>query len=118
MINIKHKEMVAALMKKGEDIDTDPKKLDLSHCALGVANEAGEIAGVIKSHTAHNKELDLEHLTEEMGDMEFYLQSIRKATGITREDCLRHNMEKLAKRYEDYQYSDRGAQDRADKIRS
>lgn len=109
------------LAKPGNDIaaSVTDEKLDLWHMGTGVVGEAGELIDVIKKHVIYNKDLDIEHLIEELGDLEFYLEGVRRCTGITREQCLRHNLEKLSHgqnaRYASGQYSDQQAQDRADK---
>lgn len=83
--------------------------------AKGVAGEAGEIVDCVKRWTVYNKELNRENLIEELGDIEFYLEGIRQRVGITREETLIHNMNKLGVRYSSGSYSDEQAQNRADK---
>lgn len=85
------------------------------HMALGVAGEAGEIVDAIKKYTIYQKPLDLRNLKEEIGDMLFFLQGICNATGLTFEQCISDNVEKLTKRYHSGRYSDQQAQERADK---
>jgi len=50
-----------------------------------------------------------------MGDLEFYMEGLRQGLGITREEVLAHNIAKLSKRYSSGSYSDKHAQERADK---
>jgi len=69
----------------------------------------------IKKSAIYKKTLDRPNVIEELGDLEFYMQGLRSALGITREDTLRHNISKLTKRYGD-KYSNQAAQARADKI--
>lgn len=111
-----HPELVKALVKPGKSIleSTTPVKADLTHMALGVAGEAGEIVDCIKKYTIYNKELDMQNLIEELGDMEFFLERIRQILNVTREHVLEHNIDKLTKRYGE-KYSDAAAQARADK---
>jgi hypothetical protein len=56
---------------------------------------------------------------EELGDLEFYMEGLRQGFGITREEVLTTNIYKLAlgpkARYKGGKYSDKAAQDRADK---
>ena len=85
------------------------------HAAVGISGEAGEILDVVKKTWAYNKPLDHEHLTEELGDLEFYLEALYQATGISRTEALRRNRMKLAARYPAGVYSDADAQLRADK---
>jgi len=116
-IEEKHAEMVEILTKPGHTIL--PKlcsfDIDLIHMALGISGEAGELLDAIKKYTIYRKELDRENLMEELGDLEFYMGRLRGILGISRTQTLAHNMDKLAKRYAGFQYSDQQAQERADK---
>lgn len=118
-INIEktHAEMVADLSKPGQDIidSLTPEKAHALHMAVGVAGEAGELLDAIKKHVIYNKPIDRENVVEELGDLEFYMEGLRSKLGITREETLTANYEKLAlKRYKNG-YSDQAAQERADK---
>jgi len=112
-----HPELVVKLVKPGKQIvyETTPYKAHLIHMALGISGEAGELLDVLKKHTMYNQPLDVHHLTEELGDLEFYLESLRQAVNITREATLAHNIEKLSIRYSLGKYSNEAAKDRADK---
>lgn len=87
----------------------------LLHAAVGVAGEAGEILDCVKKVWANGKLLDLDHLVEELGDIEFYLEAVRQAVGVSRDEVLSSNQIKLVKRYPDLRYSDSLAQLRLDK---
>lgn len=112
-----HREMVRALVKNPEEIlkSLTPEKVDLLHAALGIATEAGEILSAVKAHVMYGKPLSLENMVEESGDSEFYWEALRKNLRFTRLDALQHNLEKLAKRYQNYCYSDQAAITRLDK---
>jgi NTP pyrophosphatase (non-canonical NTP hydrolase) len=116
-IDAEHRAMVQKLMKPGNDIlaTLTPEKCDLWHAVSGVGGEAGELVDAIKKHVAYNKPLDRENVIEELGDLEFYMEALRNRLLITREETLRHNYAKLAKRYEGHNYSDAAAHARADK---
>ena len=120
-IELAHAVMVSKLEKPGLDIihQLDPRKAALWHMATGVAGEAGELVDAIKRHVIYDKELDRTNVTEELGDLEFYLQGIRAHLDITREETLKANMTKLLTgknaRYAEGIYSDAAAQARADK---
>jgi hypothetical protein len=43
------------------------------------------------------------------------MEGLRQGLGITREEVLAHNITKLSKRYSSGSYSDKHAQERADK---
>lgn len=109
--------MVQNLLKDGDEImsNLDGARADLIHAGMGVSGEAGELLDAIKKYTIYNKPLDVENVVEELGDLEFYMEALRQNLGITREQTLHHNMNKLCKRYSSGSYSDQQAQDRADK---
>jgi len=114
---ITHPELVAALVKPGQDIidSLTPQKAHLWHMASCVCGEGGELFDAIKKGAIYNKEIDLENVIEELGDIEFYLEGIRSALKISRELTLAHNKNKLSKRYVGLTYSDKSAQERRDK---
>lgn len=73
----------------------------LTHAAMGLAGEAGEVVDVIKKHVFTGKKLDREELIKELGDVEFYLEALRQQVSISREEVLLANWEKLSKRHSD-----------------
>ncbi len=115
---ITHPQLVSMLAKPGGKIiaDLTPDSAHLLHMAVGVAGESGELLDAIKKATFYCKPLDRENVVEELGDLEFYMEGLRQATGITREEVLAHNIAKLMKRYSSGTYSDKEARDRADKV--
>lgn len=117
MIEEKHAEMVQALVKPGKAVlaGLSPAKAHLLHMALGLAGEAGEVVDALKKCVIYGKLLDRDHLTEELGDVEFYLQGLRAAAGISRDSCLAANTTKLRLRYASGAYTNEQAQARADK---
>lgn len=118
-IENQHQEMVRALVKPGEEIlkTLTAEKVDLLHAALGMANEIGELVGAVKGHVIYGKPLDMPNVIEEVGDLEFYFQQFREnpLIQLTRSKALWSNMEKLAKRYKGFRYSDQAALAREDK---
>lgn len=112
-----HKDIVAALIKDGSEIlaELTPEKCHIAHMGMGVAGEAGELLDAVKKHVMYNSDIDLENVIEEMGDVEFFLEGLRVALGITREETLLYNIEKLGKRYGDGRFTNEAAQLRADK---
>lgn len=117
MTTITHSEMVSVLVKPGTDIISSltPEKSELWHMATGVSGESGELLDAIKKHVIYNKPLDIENVIEELGDLEFYMEGVRQNLGITREQTITQNIQKLSVRYHGLTYSDQKAQDRADK---
>lgn len=114
--------MVGVLAKPGAVIveQLTPAKAHLLHMALGVSSDSGELLDAVKKHAVHNKALDITNVIEELGDIEFFLEGLRSALGITRERVLTANMEKLLTgknaRYASGAYSDAEAAARSDKI--
>jgi NTP pyrophosphatase (non-canonical NTP hydrolase) len=114
---ITHPELVKWLCKPGAAIlkDLTAKDAHLLHMAVGIAGEAGELADALKKPTIYRRPIDLTNVVEELGDLEFFMEGIRQALGITREQTLLANINKLSMRYE-AGYSDEAAQARADKV--
>lgn len=109
--------MVAGVTKEGGIIlaELTPEKCNLWHAATGISGESGELLDAIKKHVAYDSDLDRENVIEELGDLEFYMERLRSALFITREETLEANIEKLAKRYPGFHFSNQAAQHRADK---
>ena len=114
---IDHSKMVAYLAKPGEAIleSLDPVKCHTLHMAVGISGEAGELLDAIKKYVVYGKELDRENVIEELGDLEFYMEGLRQGLGITRQKTIDANIAKLGVRYANG-YSDKAAQERADKV--
>ena len=107
---------VESRTKPGEEIvaEMTPLKAHLLHMTMGAMTEVGEIGTTIKAHVFYGKELDLENLIEELGDLEFYIEGLRGKLEIWRSQVLDHNVKKLSKRYAK-SYSNEAAINRADK---
>lgn len=115
-IEKEHAAMVRRLKKDPKVIMADfhERDADLVHMALGLSGEAGEIVDAVKKYSIYGKELDVKNAIEELGDIEFYAEGMRRIIGVTRREVLRRNIKKLTKRY-GQQYSDRAAIERKDK---
>ena len=111
-------KMTLALAKDGELIKQEltPQQANLLHMAVGVSGEAGELLDAIKKHTIYQKPLDVENVKEEAGDILFYLSNILQSVGLSFEEVLQHNIDKLSVRYSSGKYSNEQAQQRADKV--
>lgn len=117
MKQINFQEMVASLVKPGEAVleSLTPEKADMLHMLIALPGEVGELLDALKKFIIYEKELDRENVIEELGDIEFYLEHIRQLLSIPREETIHKNISKLAKRYENFIYSNEAAQLRADK---
>lgn len=87
--------MIAAMRTAGTSSIHDM----LMNAALGLTGEAGEFADHIKKYAFQGHGLDKEHLKNELGDIMWYIALACKATGLTFDDIMKANIEKLKKRY-------------------
>ena len=67
--------------------------------ALGLGGECGEVLDIIKKSYRDQKNIDLNHLKEEIGDVCWYVANLCSVYGFELSDILIENMEKLKKRY-------------------
>lgn len=116
---IDFEDMVKTLAKSGDVIAAEITGDDAHnlHMAVGISGEAGELLDAVKKAVIYRKPLNLKNVVEELGDLEFYMEGLRQKLGITREETLTANKEKLGERYKGFKYSDGAAQTREDKKR-
>jgi NTP pyrophosphatase (non-canonical NTP hydrolase) len=114
---IPYSVFVGQLFKSGIDISNDmtPLRAELVHAVMGISGEAGELLDAIKKYCIYNKELDRKNVIEELGDLRFYMVALQNLLNISDSEVIMANVGKLGKRYAKG-YSDKQAQDRADKI--
>ena len=84
---------------------TEDKRDAMFLAGLGLAGESGEVADIIKKHLLHHKDLDREHLKEELGDVLWYLIHACETFDISIRAVANGNIRKLCARYPD-QYGD------------
>ena len=110
-------DFVASLAKDGDTIKQEltGNECHMMHMIMGISGEAGELLDAVKKSIIYRKQLDMENVLEELGDIEFFLEGFRQCVGLTREETVNHNMSKLSKRYAKLEYTDTAAQTRADK---
>jgi NTP pyrophosphatase (non-canonical NTP hydrolase) len=113
----KYSKFVKSRAKPSSDVveTFDASKAGLAHAILGIAGEAGELLDAIKKVVIYDKELDIDNIVEELGDIEFYMELLRQELDLTREFVILKNISKLEKRYPT-KYSDKDALERKDKI--
>ncbi len=66
---------------------------------MGLCGESGEAIDIVKKWLAQGHELDKAHLAEELGDIAWYLAGTATALGLTLEEILQANIDKLKARY-------------------
>ena len=77
----------------------------LVDAAAGLAEEAGEVLGLVRKHVFMHHELDRARVLTELGDALWCLTTIAGAIGLSLDDVAAGNLEKLRHRYPDG-YSD------------
>lgn len=92
----------------------DQEILRFLHAQAGLTTETGEIADIFKKYIFYGKEIDRNHLAEEMGDLLWYLSICCYLVGMNLEEVMRKNIFKLRLRYPE-SFSNDAALQRADK---
>jgi NTP pyrophosphatase (non-canonical NTP hydrolase) len=112
-----YQQFVNSIVKPGEEIvrQLTPQQAHLLHMAVGVSGEAGELLDAVKKHCVYQKQIDIDNIKEEAGDILFYLTGLLNELDMSLEDCIIANREKLSKRYASGSYSNEQAISRADK---
>jgi len=113
-----HPELAAKLKKYPFDIheNVGPDECGTIHMLVGIASEVGKLIDSVKKHLFYSRyPLDMKYLIEELGDIEFFMESFRQRLGISREEILNANTAKLLKRYPKARYTDKDALERKDK---
>ncbi len=76
-----------------------PQKDLLLNASMGLCGESGEVVDLLKKHIFQGHPLDENKVIDELGDIAWYLAEAATALNIDLEDILKHNVEKLKKRY-------------------
>lgn len=70
-----------------------------SNVALGLCGESGEVADIVKKHLHQGHPMDREEFKKELGDVAWYLALGATVAGVTLEEVLQANIDKLMGRY-------------------
>jgi NTP pyrophosphatase (non-canonical NTP hydrolase) len=87
-----------ALRTLNASLSDDERLLD---AAAGLAEEAGEVLGLVRKRVFQQRESSVERFTEELGDVLWCLAVTADALGISLDSLARANVEKLARRHPD-----------------
>lgn len=68
---------------------------------MGLNGEAGECIDIMKKYLFQGHELDEEKLMDELSDVMWYAAITASGLGVTLDEVMEHNVEKLKKRYPD-----------------
>lgn len=69
------------------------------NACLGLSGEVGEFNDMIKKWVFHEKELDIEHLKKECGDILWYIAMMCHSFNWNLEEIMEMNIDKLKARY-------------------
>lgn len=73
----------------------------LRNAAYGLNGESGEVIDLLKKHEFQGHELDREKLIDEAGDVCWYIALLGSALGVSLEEIMQRNVDKLKRRYPD-----------------
>ena len=106
------------LIERMKELDGEGVKLThLLTFALGASAEMGEAVEIIKKCLLQGKTFNDDakvHLTKEMGDVLYYIGQFCIAMGISFEDIMQINYEKLSARYPEGIFSVHRSENRVD----
>lgn len=71
------------------------------HAVLGLMDEVGELAKMLKAHLWYGKAFDVQNVGEEAGDLEWYLTLLHDSVGLSQIETMQANARKLRARYSD-----------------
>lgn len=88
-----------AMLRTAGMMDNKSAITNLTHGALGLGGEAGEVIDLIKKCAFHNKPLDRDKLISELGDVRWYLEYLCASIYVTMDEVEAKNIQKLQERY-------------------
>ena len=88
----------AALRTLNRALTADEQLLD---AAAGLAEEAGEVLGLVRKHRFQGRPLDRAAVVEELGDVLWCLAALAARLGVTLDDVAETNLAKLRRRHPD-----------------
>ena len=94
-----------AMRTATEDFDaiesrfSDGEMSAIVHGAIGLAGESGELLDAIKKHIYYGNDLDVHNIIEELGDAMWYIARVCDALGVTLDDVMTINIDKLRARH-------------------
>lgn len=81
------------------DLSSPHQDVDILHAVIGLATEAGELLDPFKKAMFYGKTVDLVNTDEEIGDILWYVAIYLNARGLTFEQVMQQNIDKLRVRY-------------------
>lgn len=94
-----YQELASRTLLDEPDFEITDAQVMISWNVLGLAGEAGEVADLIKKQIYHQHGLDREALKKELGDVLWYVAALCSNVGLSLDDVMRANIEKLKARF-------------------
>lgn len=79
--------------------DLGDQEKNVLHMLLGLSTEIGELHDIYKRAIAYGKSIDLAHVKEEIGDIEWYIANLCNINNFDLGAILDTNISKLRARY-------------------
>lgn len=83
----------------------EDKKDEALNWVIGLAEEAGEVASILKHGYWAGEEISRERIAEELGDELWYLAALATTFGLDLSEIAERNLEKLNKRHPDNEFN-------------
>lgn len=101
-MNVKdYQQHAARTLIAAPDSEYSDEQIMLVWNALGLAGEAGEVANLIKKAVFHQHGIDNQKLSDELGDVLWYIAAICTQRGLSMSEVMEQNIAKLLRRYPD-----------------
>ena len=94
-----YQSQAARTLIKTPDFQITPEQVMITWTATGLAGEVGEVIELIKKGIYHQQGVDPEKMKKELGDVLWYLSGLAGQFGLTLDEIMQHNIEKLKARY-------------------
>lgn len=76
-----------------------PHSTGIEHAVCGLCEEAGEVAGLLKRECYKAQAVPRDRWVDELGDVLWYLVATATVKGISLEEIIKFNKQKLEDRY-------------------
>lgn len=86
-----------AYQKQAKATAAYPVEEGVNYCIHGLTNEAGEVSGKYKKFLRGDKPWPIvqEELIDELGDVQWYVAQLADELGVTLEEVMQRNLDKL-----------------------
>lgn len=94
-------EYQKAAMRTASGVCAATQENLLLNGVMGLNGESGECIDMVKKHLFQGHELNKDKLVKELGDVSWYLAISAEALGVSLEEVMQRNVDKLMERYPD-----------------